>query len=174
MTPEQLQAAVSGFLAGARDKARGGLTVAEFGSLVVELLRLTVAGLDTIGGMDGPAKKAWALACVGTLFDSVADACDRHAEETMLRRIAAEEQRSATKEAKELGLVDLSVACAVFGFVLPASTSDSSMFHYQGTELARYGVYAKGMTADQADWMIARLKAREALNLATSGTAVPV
>ncbi len=85
----------------------------------------------------------------------------------MLRRIAAEEQRSATKEAKELGLVDLSVACAVFGFVLPAATSDSSMFHYQSTELARYGVYARGMTADQADWMIARLKAREALNLAT-------
>lgn len=74
MTPEQLQAAVSGFLAGAREKARGGLTVAEFGSLVVELLRLAVAGLDTIGGMDGPAKKAWALACVGTLFDTVADA----------------------------------------------------------------------------------------------------
>jgi superfamily II DNA or RNA helicase len=96
-----------------------------------------------------------------------AQGCDRQAEEAMLRRIAAEEQRSATKEAKELGLVDLSVACAVFGFVLPASTSDSSMFHYQGTELARYGVYAKGMTADQADWMIARLKAREALNLAT-------
>ena len=72
MTREQLQAAVSGFLAGARDKAAGGLTVAEFGSLVVELLRLAVAGLDTIAGMDGPAKKAWALACVGTLFDSVA------------------------------------------------------------------------------------------------------
>jgi len=96
-----------------------------------------------------------------------AQGCDRQAEEAMLRRIAAEEQRSATKEAKELGLVDLSVACAVFGFVLPAATSDSSMFHYQATELAKYGVYARGMTADQADWMIARLKAREALNLAT-------
>ena len=96
-----------------------------------------------------------------------AEGCDRQAEESMLRRIAAEEQRSATKEAKELGLVDLSVACAVFGFVLPAPTSESSMFGYQGSELARYGVYARGMTADQADWMIARLKAREALNLAT-------
>lgn len=75
MTPEQLQAAVLGFIAGARDKARGGLTVAEFGSLVVELLRLAVAGLDTIASLDGPAKKAWALACVGSLFDAVADAC---------------------------------------------------------------------------------------------------
>jgi len=96
-----------------------------------------------------------------------AEGCDRQAEESMLRRIAAEEQRSSTKEAKELGLVDLSVACAVFGFVLPAPTSESSMFGYQATELARHGVHARGMTADQADWMIARLKAREALNLAT-------
>ena len=96
-----------------------------------------------------------------------AEGCDRHAEESMLRRIAAEEQRSSTKEAKELGLVDLSVACAVFGFVLPAPTSESSMFGYQASELARYGVHARGMTADQADWMIARLKAREALNMAT-------
>lgn len=96
-----------------------------------------------------------------------AEGCDRQAEESMLRRIAAEEQRSSTKEAKELGLVDLSVACAVFGFVLPAPTSESSMFGYQTTELARHGVHARGMTADQADWMIARLKAREALNLAT-------
>jgi hypothetical protein len=96
-----------------------------------------------------------------------AEACDRQAEESMLRRIASEEQRSSTKEAKELGLVDLSVACAVFGFVLPAPTSESSMFGYQASELARYGVHARGMTVDQADWMIARLKAREALNMAT-------
>jgi hypothetical protein len=75
MTPEQLQAAVLAFLAAAREKARGGLTVSEFGSLVVEVIRLAVAGLDTISDMDGPAKKAWALACVGTLFDAVADAC---------------------------------------------------------------------------------------------------
>jgi superfamily II DNA or RNA helicase len=96
-----------------------------------------------------------------------AEACDRQAEESMLRRIASEEQRSATKEAKELGLVDLSVACAVFGFVLPAPTTESAMFGYQASELSRYGVHARGMTSDQADWMIARLKAREALNLAT-------
>jgi hypothetical protein len=75
MTPDALTAAVTGFLAGARDKARGGLTVSEFGSLTVELIRLAVTGLDTISGMDGPTKKAWALSCVGTLFDAVADSC---------------------------------------------------------------------------------------------------
>ena len=75
MTPEQLTTAVQTFLADARAKARGGLTVAEFGDLVVALLRLAVAGLDTISTLDGPAKKAWAIACVATLFDAVADSC---------------------------------------------------------------------------------------------------
>jgi hypothetical protein len=75
MTPEQLQSAVIGFIASARLKAAGGLTVAEFGSLVVEVIRLAVAGLDTIDTLDGQGKKAWALACVGNLFDAVADSC---------------------------------------------------------------------------------------------------
>jgi hypothetical protein len=75
MTPEQLQAAVLGFIAGARDRARGGITVSEFGSLVVEVIRLAVAGLDTISTLDGPAKKLWAIACVANLFDAVADSC---------------------------------------------------------------------------------------------------
>ena len=75
MTPDQLQSAVLTFIASARLKAAGGLTVAEFGSLVVEVIRLAVAGLDTITTLDGPGKKAWSLACVGTLFDAVADSC---------------------------------------------------------------------------------------------------
>ena len=75
MTPEQLQSAVIGFISGARAKAAGGLTVAEFGSLTVEVIRLAVAGLDTISTLDGPSKKAWAIACVASLFDAVADAC---------------------------------------------------------------------------------------------------
>jgi len=75
MTPDQLQSAVLALIAGARLKAAGGLTVSEFGSLTVEVIRLAVAGLDTITTLDGPGKKAWTLACVGTLFDAVADSC---------------------------------------------------------------------------------------------------
>jgi len=75
MTPDQLQSAVLTFIASARLKAAGGLTVSEFGSLTVEVIRLAVAGLDTISSLDGPGKKAWSLACVGTLFDAVADSC---------------------------------------------------------------------------------------------------
>lgn len=69
---DALSDAVARFLADARAKAQGGgLTVAEFGALVVELLRLAVTGLDQIPS-DGPAKKAWALSIVAALFDSVA------------------------------------------------------------------------------------------------------
>lgn len=75
MTPDQLQAAVLAFIASAKMKAVGGLTVAEFGSLATELLKLAVSGLDPLPTLDGPAKKAWALSCIGSLFDSVADAC---------------------------------------------------------------------------------------------------
>ena len=75
MTPDQLQSAVLALIAGARLKAAGGLSVSEFGSLVVEVIRLAVAGLDTISTLDGEAKKNWAIACVGTLFDAVADSC---------------------------------------------------------------------------------------------------
>lgn len=67
----KLQADVAKFLADARAKAAGGLTVAEFGSLTVALLRLVVTGLDGIPS-DGPSKKAWALGIVGALFDTVA------------------------------------------------------------------------------------------------------
>ena len=75
MSPDQLQAAVLALIAGARLKSAGGLTVAEFGSLTVEVIRLAVAGLDAINTLDGAAKKSWALSCVGTLFDAVADSC---------------------------------------------------------------------------------------------------
>lgn len=75
MTPDQLHAAVIAFIAGCRERARGGLTVAEFGSAVVELIRLAVAGLDAISALDGPSKKQWALSAVATLFDACADAC---------------------------------------------------------------------------------------------------
>jgi len=71
-TPEQqIVSLATKFLADAKAKAVGGLTVAEFGSLVVELIRLLVTGLESVP-TDGPAKKAWALSIVAALFDSVA------------------------------------------------------------------------------------------------------
>lgn len=59
------------FIHSAKAKAQGGLTVAEFGSLVVELLKLLVVGLESVP-LEGAAKKAWALSIVAVLFDNVA------------------------------------------------------------------------------------------------------
>lgn len=75
MNASDLHAQVLRFIEGARRRAENGLTVAEFGALVADLLRLAVAGLDAVRALDGPAKKAWALSAVGTLFDAVADRC---------------------------------------------------------------------------------------------------
>jgi hypothetical protein len=75
VTPEQLQRDILSLIARAREKARDGLTVAEFGGLVVEVIRMAVSGIDDYVILDGPSKKAWTIACVGSLFDAVADGC---------------------------------------------------------------------------------------------------
>jgi len=63
---------VNAFLDFARDKAADGLTVAEFGELTLELLKLACGGLDAVTTLDGPAKRALVLQAVGALFDTVA------------------------------------------------------------------------------------------------------
>lgn len=70
---EVLAEKVNAFLATARSTAAGGITWAEFGELLVSLLRLTVTTLDTIETLSGEEKKAVALAAAGALFDLVAD-----------------------------------------------------------------------------------------------------
>lgn len=70
---EVLAEKVNAFLATARSTAAGGITWAEFGELLVSLLRLAVTTLDTIETLSGEEKKAVALAAAGALFDLVAD-----------------------------------------------------------------------------------------------------
>ena len=74
-TIEDMAGQVRAFLDDARAKAAGGLTVAEFGALLVSLLRLAVAQLDAVQHLAGPEKKAIALEAVAALFDSVAVHC---------------------------------------------------------------------------------------------------
>lgn len=66
-------ARVNVFLSTAREQSKDGLTWAEFGRLLVELLYLIVAALDAVAGISGPEKKAIALTAVSALFDSFAD-----------------------------------------------------------------------------------------------------
>ena len=71
VTPDQLNALVSAFIANAIAQAQNGMTFAKLGRLVIELLQLSVSGLESIPA-EGKDKKKWALSLVGTLFDSVA------------------------------------------------------------------------------------------------------
>jgi hypothetical protein len=71
MSVNELERQVREFVAAAKLQARGGLTVAEFTDLTQRLLRLAVAGLEQVQA-PGADKRAWALDCVGMLFDVTA------------------------------------------------------------------------------------------------------
>jgi hypothetical protein len=64
---------VQSFVEEARRAAGDGLTWSEFGELLVALLRLSIATLDTMSGLSGAEKKELAVAAVAALFDTVAD-----------------------------------------------------------------------------------------------------
>lgn len=63
---------VRAFVATARDVSADGLTLTEFGQLLVALLRIAVTAADSIP-VDGSERKTYVLNAVGCLFDSVAD-----------------------------------------------------------------------------------------------------
>lgn len=69
MTPMERAAA---FLSTAQSAAAGGLTWAEFGGLLVGLMRTLVAAFDDVSTLSGSDKKALTLEAVGQLFDLVA------------------------------------------------------------------------------------------------------
>jgi hypothetical protein len=64
---------VQSFLQVAEQAARNGITWAEFGELLMALLRLSIQAADTLSGMTGKEKKEMVLAAVAALFDAVAD-----------------------------------------------------------------------------------------------------
>ena len=63
------------FISAARSLAADGLTWAEFGELLVALLRLSVASLDAVSVMTGEEKKAITLDAAGRLFDALVGLC---------------------------------------------------------------------------------------------------
>jgi hypothetical protein len=66
---------VQAFLASAKAAAGDGLTWAEFGELLVALLRLSVQTLDATLTLTGPEKKILVLEAVSVLFDTFSDRC---------------------------------------------------------------------------------------------------
>jgi hypothetical protein len=72
---QTVAAKANAFLAAAREQAADGLTWAEFGRLLVQLLHLLVAGLEAVTTLSGAEKKAVVLTAAAALFDSFADKC---------------------------------------------------------------------------------------------------
>lgn len=64
---------VAAYISVAKSAAADGLTWAEFGELLVALLRLLIETLDAVSGMTGSEKKAAVLDAAAMLFDAVAD-----------------------------------------------------------------------------------------------------
>lgn len=65
---------VRAFVSVAKEKAAGGLTVAEFGELAVALLRIAIDAADAIP-VDGADRKVFVVNAIAFLFDTVADKC---------------------------------------------------------------------------------------------------
>ena len=63
---------ISAFIAIAKLKAAGGITVSEFGELTVALLRVVIAAVDLLA-VDGSRKKEIVLEAAAALFDALAD-----------------------------------------------------------------------------------------------------
>lgn len=64
---------IQAFISTAQSAAAGGLTWAEFGELMLALLRLVVSQVDEVVTMTGQQKKAFVMFAVERLFDAVAD-----------------------------------------------------------------------------------------------------
>jgi hypothetical protein len=72
-TSEGLLAKIAAFIDAADKASEDGLTWAEFGELMLSLLRLVVTALDMVASLTGPQKKLLAVDAVARLFDAVAD-----------------------------------------------------------------------------------------------------
>lgn len=66
---------VTAFINAVKEDAANGLTWAEFGELLIALLRLVTQTLDTTMSLTGPEKKELAMEAVSVFFDTFADKC---------------------------------------------------------------------------------------------------
>lgn len=70
---DSIQRKLLAFVETSRALSANGLTWAEFGELLVALVRMAVETLDQTAGLTGPEKKSLVLDAVAALFDAVAD-----------------------------------------------------------------------------------------------------
>jgi len=104
------------------------------------------------------------------LYDPLAEAdtTDRDAEAKLEQQLRDLEAKQEAKEAKEMGLVDLTSTLCVMGFTLPPVTSDAPIDPYVKNLLAiRHKVFVQGITDNQGRWLLKQLDDRQRLNYAT-------
>jgi superfamily II DNA or RNA helicase len=96
-----------------------------------------------------------------------ADKEDEQAENRLLANLKRLEGRKNAKEARERGLIDLSVVTPLLGLTPPpAASGDEPMTDLQSAQLEQHKIYApKGTTYGQAKWMLHKMSER--IGLAT-------
>jgi superfamily II DNA or RNA helicase len=94
---------------------------------------------------------------------------DRNREEDFLKRLKAAEDAKEAKDAKERGLIDLSVAKPLLGLTPPPiEEGDELCNEIQAKQLEKYNIYIpKSITSIQADWLIHTMRERQQRGMAS-------
>jgi len=100
------------------------------------------------------------------LEDANREDVDREAQ--FLKRLKAAEAKQAAKEARERGLIDLSLAQPLLGLTPPPPAKDDEQAQpHQYSLLEKYQIYATGLTYWQAQWLIHAMQKRQQAGMAT-------
>jgi superfamily II DNA or RNA helicase len=105
------------------------------------------------------------------LTDPMGDAIieDQNAEARLIAKLKRLEREEAAEEAKERGLIDLSVVVPLFGFIPPPiEEGEGAMSNEQSLMLQRFQIYAPAdLGAKQAAYILRKMNERQRLGLAT-------
>lgn len=105
------------------------------------------------------------------MYDPLGEAemSDQDAEAKLIEKIKRIEREEERIEAKERGLLDLSVVTPLFGFTPPPATINEVMTSVQKNILERYQIYAPSdLPWEHATYIINQMQSRERLKLATA------
>jgi predicted helicase len=105
------------------------------------------------------------------LSDPLGDAemTDQDAEQKLLEKIKRIERQQAKEDAKNRGLLDLSVVTPLFGFTPPPTGSTEVMTQYQKNTLERFQIFAPAdLPMEHARYIIQKMEERQRLGLATA------
>jgi superfamily II DNA or RNA helicase len=98
-----------------------------------------------------------------------AEAMDNESERKLLEKIKRIERQQEKEDAKNRGLLDLSVVTPLFGFTPPPTESTEQMTPNQKNTLERFQIYAPhDLPLEHARYIIQKMEERQRLGLATA------